>query len=93
MGQVLSDQLDGLVARYDFLRGQRGRGLLRGLVTDPEVDRAAIMAHARAHKLLITTAGADALRLCPPLIITEAHIDEAVERLDAALRDYSSAGA
>ena len=93
MGRALETRLEPLIARYDFLLGQRGRGLLRGIVTEPDVDRAAIVTAARAHKLLLTTAGADALRLCPPLIITESHIDEAVERLDAALSAYSSAGA
>jgi acetylornithine/N-succinyldiaminopimelate aminotransferase len=50
------------------------------------VDRAEIVAAARDHGLLITMAGDDVLRLCPPLIVGEAHLDEATERLDQALR-------
>ena len=66
---------------------------MRGLVTHPGVDRAAIVAAARDERLLMTTAGDDALRLCPPLIITESHIDEAIERLDRALSSCASADA
>jgi acetylornithine/N-succinyldiaminopimelate aminotransferase len=89
MGHALSPRLDSLIARHDCLIGQRGRGLLRGLVTAPGVDRPAVIAAARKHRLLITGAGSDVLRLTPPLIITESHLDEAIERLDAALSEIS----
>ena len=93
MGEELAARFDDLVSRHDLLAGHRGRGLLRGLVTHPGVDRAAIVAAARDERLLMTTAGDDALRLCPPLIITESHIDEAIERLDRALSSCASADA
>lgn len=87
MGERLHAALDGLVGRYDGVIKARGRGLLRGLVVDPAViDRAQVVAHARDNGLLMTNAGADTLRLSPPLIVGEAHIDDAVSRLDAALK-------
>jgi predicted acetylornithine/succinylornithine family transaminase len=87
MGERLHAALDALVGRYDGVIKARGRGLLRGLVVDPDViDRSKVVAHARENGLLMTNAGADTLRLSPPLIVGEAHIDDAVSRLDAALK-------
>lgn len=86
MGEALTTRFEQLVAQHEVLVGYRGRGLLRGLVTAEDADRAAIVSAARDHGLLITMAGDDTLRLCPPLIVGEAHLDEAIERLDQALR-------
>lgn len=85
MGEALTERFDMLISKYDFLIDQRGRGLLRGLVTPTDFDRAQIVKATREQGLLITTAGADALRLCPPLIVGEGHLDEATEKLDKAL--------
>mgnify|MGYP000344934763 CR=1 FL=1 len=86
LGQGLAQRFEQLISEHDMLIGQRGRGLLRGLITPTDYDRSQIVAAARAQGLLITTAGADALRVCPPLIIGEGHLDEAVEKLDKAIR-------
>jgi acetylornithine/succinyldiaminopimelate/putrescine aminotransferase len=66
-------------------RGARGRGLLQGLLIDG--DPGDIVARARAHGLLLSTAGANVVRLVPPLIVSKAEIDEAVEILDAVLEE------
>lgn len=66
--------------------GARGQGLLQGLVLDTEdIDRAAVVNKARELGLLLTMAGYDTIRLCPPLIAGPYHIDLAVEILSAAL--------
>jgi acetylornithine/N-succinyldiaminopimelate aminotransferase len=66
--------------------GARGQGLLQGLVLDTEdIDRAAVVNKARELGLLLTMAGYDTIRLCPPLIAGPYHIDLAVEILGAAL--------
>lgn len=61
----------------------RGAGLLVGV----DVDRPAaeIIAAARARGLLIINAGESTLRLAPPLIVTQAQIDEAIAIIDEAL--------
>ena len=87
MGDALAERFERLINQHDLLIGQRGRGLLRGLVTSEEVDHAEVVSAARARGLLITTAGVDTLRVCPPLIVSEGHLDEAYERLDQALCD------
>lgn len=86
LGEGLATRFEQLISEHEVLIGHRGRGLLRGLITPKDFDRSQIVLAARAQGLLITTAGADALRVCPPLIIGEGHLDEAVEKLDKAIR-------
>ena len=66
-------------------RGARGRGLLQGLVV--EGNPADLVARARAHGLLLSVAGSNVVRLVPPLVVTRAEIDEAIEILDAVLEE------
>src|SRR5580698_5578663 len=66
-------------------RGARGRGLLQGLVLDG--DPGDIVVRARAHGLLLSVAGANVIRLVPPLVVSTAEIDEAIEILDAVLEE------
>ena len=48
---------------------------MRGIGVDVDaLDRAAVMAAAREQGLLMTTAGKDAFRFVPPLVITESDI-------------------
>ncbi len=66
-------------------RGARGRGLLQGIVVDG--DAADVVVRARAKGLLVSVAGGNVVRLVPPLIVSKAEIDEAVEILDAVLTE------
>ena len=60
----------------------RGEGLMIGLkLRVPPGDFAAL---ARAQHLLSIPAGDNVLRLLPPLTVSDAELDEAVRRLDAA---------
>ena len=86
MGDVLGTGLQSLVERFDSVLEVRGRGLMRGLGVDPQaLDRAAVMSTCREHGLLMTNAGADAMRFVPPLITGPSHIEEAVEILGTVL--------
>ena len=68
----------------------RGRGLMRGIGVDCErIDRMKVVHGARSRGLLITNAGPDAIRMVPPLIISEAQIDDAIERLHGAIKGAS----
>jgi acetylornithine aminotransferase/acetylornithine/N-succinyldiaminopimelate aminotransferase len=66
-------------------RGARGRGLLQGLIIDG--DAGPVVARARAGGLLLSVAGGNVVRFAPPLIVTKAEVDEAVQILDAALAE------
>jgi acetylornithine/N-succinyldiaminopimelate aminotransferase len=76
-----------LAARHpDVFEGAQGAGLLLGLKLRPELSNGEMQAAAVAEGLLTVAAGMNVLRLAPPLIITEAEADEAIDRLDRTAR-------
>ncbi len=84
----LEAKLDELISRHgDILAGRRGMGLMQGIVTRKPAG--GIAAKALEEGLLIITAGADVLRLLPPLIITEADVDGMAAKLEKALETES----
>jgi acetylornithine/N-succinyldiaminopimelate aminotransferase len=64
----------------------RGAGLLLGLKLRPEVNNGEMQSACVAEGLLTVAAGMNVLRIAPPLIITEAEADVALEMLDRACR-------
>ena len=70
--------------------GERGRGLLRGLILAPGLDPRNVLGVTREQGVLLTAAGTNVLRFTPPLVITEAQIDEGLARVDAALATLSA---
>ncbi len=66
--------------------GAQGAGLLLGLKLRGEVSNTEMQAACVAEGLLTVAAGMNVLRVAPPLIITEAEADQALEMLDRACR-------
>ncbi len=84
MGDYLDGKLNILAEKYPIMSGMRGLGLMRAFdLAEPRAQD--IMDKALERGLLITNAGPATIRFVPPLIITTAEIDEAIEVLDAAL--------
>ena len=79
----LEKKLDELVAKYDFCLERRGRGFMQGLVCRGPVK--GVIADAMDHGLILINAGADIIRILPPLVITEREIDEMISILGPAL--------
>ena len=77
----LEKRLDELVGKYDFLTVRRGKGLMQGLVVSGR-PVGEIVQQALQNGLLVITAGSDVLRMVPPLVITEADVDEMIEKLE-----------
>lgn len=77
----LKQKLASVVDRYpDVVEEVRGEGLLIGLkAVVPSGD---LVAALRDEKLLTVGAGENVVRLLPPLIVTEAEIDDAIGRLE-----------
>jgi acetylornithine/N-succinyldiaminopimelate aminotransferase len=74
---------DGLVA-LPHVREVRGLGLM--VAADLDIDAPALVRRAlEEQRLIVNATGPGTLRLLPPLIVTEAEIDEALARLAAAL--------
>ncbi|MDD7023967.1 MAG: aspartate aminotransferase family protein [Oscillospiraceae bacterium] len=76
----LEKKLDELTGEYDFLAARRGKGLMQGLVVSGR-PVGEIVKKALDNGLIVMSAGADVIRLVPPLIITKEHVDEMVEKL------------
>ena len=88
LGADLRDRLHDLSGRHDLVEGVRGRGLLQAVVlTRPAA--AAVVTAALRRRLVVTDVAADAVRLAPPLIISERHLDELERRFGAALDDVA----
>ena len=83
VGAYLEEKLDALAEKYDFIAERRGRGLLQGLEIQgrPAND---LVLKSLEEGLIVITAGGNVLRLLPPLVITEAHVDEMTEKLERA---------
>jgi len=65
-----------------FVASVRGRGLLVGAELTPDVSAVELARRALVEERLVVNAtGPSSLRMEPPLIVTEAQIDEAVARL------------
>jgi acetylornithine/N-succinyldiaminopimelate aminotransferase len=82
-GLLLKQRLAELKDRHpNVIAEVRGQGLIMGLRTVvPNTD---FVSAARDQKLIVIGAGDNVVRLLPPLIITEADLGEAIDRLDAA---------
>ena len=81
----LEEQLDKLVASYDFLTARRGLGLMQGVVCEKPVGQVA--SKALGEGLIVITAGSNVLRFVPPLIIEKEHVDEMIEKLNNVLKN------
>ena len=68
LGKLLTADVEML--SHSLVAGVRGRGLLLGIVLEKPVA-AKVVTAARERGFIVGTAGADVVRLAPPLIITE----------------------
>jgi len=84
-GERLGRRLAGLVkARPKVFSEVRGMGLMRGLKCADGIVAADVVVHLREHGLLTVGSGENVVRLLPPLIIEDGHIDEAVAIIERA---------
>lgn len=82
LGKTLADGIEAL--EHPLVDHVRGRGLLRGVVLTAEAAKQVETA-ARHAGFLVNAAAPDLVRLAPPLVITETHIDAFVSALPAIL--------
>jgi acetylornithine/N-succinyldiaminopimelate aminotransferase len=82
LGKSLSHGIESL--KHPLVDHVRGRGLLRGVVLTAAAAKAAEAA-AREAGFLVNAAVPDVIRLAPPLLITEAQIDEFLAALPDVL--------
>jgi acetylornithine/succinyldiaminopimelate/putrescine aminotransferase len=80
--------LRALARDYPVISEVRGRGLMVGAEVGADAAGPLVQA-AREEGLLINSAGGHTLRFVPPLIVSEADVDEALQRLGKALSRWS----
>lgn len=84
LGADLSARLRAL----DGVHEVRGRGLMLGVGLEPGVDAAALGAELLALGLVVNVPEPGTVRLLPPLTISAAELDTAVERFAAGLAQH-----
>ena len=87
LGSKLRTRLDALAADIDAIVEVRGLGAMLAIELPPETV-AATVAAARERGLLLLSCGlyGEAIRLLPPLTLTDEELDEGLNALEAALR-------
>ena len=89
MGEYLGEGLRRIQAGHEFITDVRGMGLLWAVEFDSDLTPEVISACNDAG-LLMNPMRPNTVRLMPVLTITEAEIDEALERLEEGLRNATS---
>jgi acetylornithine/N-succinyldiaminopimelate aminotransferase len=85
-GALLARRLAELGSRHARLVATtRGRGLLQALVLKDDVDARALLGRLQDAGVLITIAGGQALRVSPPLTISEEELSAALDVVDRVL--------
>ncbi|MGE3690514.1 MAG: aspartate aminotransferase family protein [Novosphingobium sp.] len=82
-------RLEQFIGNYpELFEEVRGRGLLLGIKL--KVEPRGLVAHLRDnHGLLTVSGGENTLRIVPPLVIGDEHIEEFMERLSAAAASFA----
>ncbi len=87
-GDRLRARMEQFIGNYpDLFVEVRGRGLLLGIQL--KVDARSFVGHLRErHQALTVSGGDNTLRVVPPLVIDDSHIDEFMDKLSAAAASY-----
>lgn len=89
-GEQLRQGLQAIAAQYPHLVTEvRGWGLINGLVLNPDVAMTSIelVKQAMVRGLLLVPAGPKVVRFVPPLIVTAAEVDRALQILAQTMTD------
>ena len=84
VGAYVKEKLEGLSSRLPVIREVRGVGLLLAVEFDGDIS-SKVVAECNERGLLLNAVKPNAVRLMPPLIITEAEMDQGVAILESAL--------
>ncbi len=83
LGERIQKRLEQWVQKYPVCVEARGRGLLRGVELAHELP--AFVEEARKRGVLTNVIGGRVIRVAPPLVISEAELDEGLKALEEAL--------
>lgn len=92
LGQTITDRLNQFAKQTGLIKEIRGKGLFLGIELDPDHDDAwfdsgaDVVNRCMERGLMINATQDVVLRLAPPLIVTDAEIDEGLTTLEDVLR-------
>lgn len=84
VSEYFEKELDKITEDFECVSGHRGKGLMQGLILNKPAND--VVLKAIDNGLLVITAGAQILRMLPPLIITKENVDEMIKILRKALQ-------
>ncbi|MBW3604998.1 MAG: acetylornithine transaminase [Actinobacteria bacterium] len=84
LGDHFVAAFDALADGHPLIAGHRGRGLLQAVTLTRPVAPT-VVAAALDHGLIVNAVAADAVRFAPPLILSDAELEQLLERFAAAL--------
>jgi acetylornithine aminotransferase len=84
VGATIAEAILELADRHALVTGGRGRGLLQALTLAAPLAPALTNAALDAG-LIVNAVAQDAVRIAPPLIISDDEVEQLIERLDVAL--------
>ena len=84
MESHMADGLANLESKYSQIQEVRGMGLLWAVIFETDIGPD-VVANCNAEGLLTNPLRPNAVRLMPPLTVSKEEIDQAMERLDAAI--------
>jgi predicted acetylornithine/succinylornithine family transaminase len=88
VGQYLQDRLSEI--NSPLIKAVRGRGLMVALELTTDVT--SVIQEGHQQGLIMINAGTNVIRLVPPLIVDEGHVDVLIERLSSILAKVGSSG-
>ena len=77
----LESKLDDIVATCDKAMSHRGKGFMQGVVLDESIKAGDVVKECLSRGLVVLSAGGNVLRLLPPLVISKADIDKAIDTI------------
>jgi len=88
MGSYLKARLEEFRDRYDLVREVRGRGLMLGVELEEGCRK--LVEKSLQKGLLLNCVHGNTLRLLPPLVISRAQLDYALEKIDHLLGEIKN---
>jgi acetylornithine/N-succinyldiaminopimelate aminotransferase len=85
-GGYLEQRLHGIEDRLDIVSGVRGMGLLWALQLSREAAEQVVL-RCLERGLIVNNVRPDAVRLCPPLIVSREELDEGLAVLESVLTE------
>jgi len=84
IGAYLRSKLEALAEKLPAVVGVRGKGLLLAIALNTDISEKVVL-DCLANGLIVNNVRPNAVRLAPPLTVTEAECDEAVEIIEKAV--------